>query len=73
MLKVGRKRKKRKKERQRAHKLDCQDLSSPAVSFTCVKLHHAAKTTNTRYEYYVTNNHTTHRLTKKHSVSHGFK
>ena len=44
MLKVGRKRKrKEKKERQKAHKLYCQDSSSR------MKLHHVAKKQNTRH------------------------
>ena len=54
---VGRKKKKRternkerKKEREKVDKLNCQDrmrarASPPAVSFTCLKLHHAAKET----------------------------
>ena len=77
LLKVGRKRKKKERKKDKEHTNSIARIraraSRPAVSFSCLKLHHAAKTTNTRYEYYVTNNHTTHRLTKKHSVSHGFK
>ena len=54
---VGRKKKKRternkerKKEREKVDKLNCQDrmrarASPPAVSFTWLKLHHAAKET----------------------------
>ena len=53
ILKVGRKKKKRKerkKESEKEDKLNCQERirtcsSSPAVSFACLKLHHAAKET----------------------------
>ena len=53
ILKVGRKKKKRKekkKESEKEDKLNCRDrvralASSPAVSFACLKLHHAAKET----------------------------
>ena len=54
ILKVGRKKKKRKekrkKESEKEDKLNCLDrvralASSPAVSFACLKLHHAAKET----------------------------
>ena len=76
MLKVG---KKRKKEREKEHKLDCLDLSSRFsaryFSLACLKLHHAVKETKYKIgfisEYYVTIKHATHRLYNKY-FSRGF-
>ena len=80
MLKVGRKRKRKEKKTDKNHTNSIVRIraraSWPAVSFACLKLHHAAK--NTKYktrsisEYYVRNNHATRCLKKKH-FSHGFK
>ena len=85
MLKVGRKRKrKEKKERKKEQTLTnsiariraCASRSAAAVGFACLKLHHAAKKakykTRSIFEYFIRNNHATHRLKKKH-FSHGFK
>ena len=78
MLKVGRKRKRkeRKEDKKSTNSIARIPASRPADSFACLKLHHAAKKTKykTRLisEYYVRNNHATHRLKKKH-FSHGFK
>ena len=74
MLKVGRKRK-RKKHTNSIARIRAR-ASRRAVSFAGLKLHHAAKKTKykipTISEYYVANNHATHRLKKKH-FSHGFE
>ena len=80
MLKVERKRKRKERKEGKKHTNSIARIralaSRPAVSFACLKLHHAAKKTKykTRLisEYYVRNNHATHRLKKKH-FSHGFK
>ena len=80
MLKVGRKRKRKERKEGKKHTNSIARIraraSRPAVSFACLKLHHAAKKTKykTRLisQYYVRNNHATHRLKKKH-FSHGFK
>ena len=72
MLKVGRKRKERKEGKKHTNSISRirARASRPAVSFACLRLHHAAKKTKykTRLisEYYVRNNHATHRLKKKH-------
>ena len=85
MLNVGRKRKrKEKKERKKEQTLTNSiarirayaSRSAKAVGFACLKLHHAAKKakykTRSIFEYFIRNNHATHRLKKKH-FSHGFK
>ena len=80
MLKVGRKRKRkeRKKDKKQTNSIARIQAraSRPAVSFACLKLHHVAKTpkykTRSISENYVRNNHATHRLKKKH-FSHGFR
>ena len=80
MLKVGRKRKRKERKEGKKHTNSISGIrarpSRPAVSFACLRLHHAAKKTKykTRLisENYVRNNHATHRLKKKH-FSHGFK
>ena len=80
MLKVGRKRKRKERKEGKKHTNSISRIraraSWPAVSFACLRLHLAAKKTKykTRLisEYYVRNNHATHRLKKKH-FSHGFK
>ena len=79
MLKVGRKRKRKERKKDKKHTnsitwiLAC--ASPPAVSFACLKLHHAAKETKYKIgsisEHYVTIKHATHRLNKKH-FSRGF-
>ena len=77
MLKVGRKRKRKEGKKHTNSIARIRALASrPAVSFACLKLHHAAKKTKYKTrsisEYYVRNNHATHYLKKEH-VSHGFK
>ena len=80
MLIVGRKRKGKERKKDKKHTDSIARIraraSRPAVSFACLKLHHAAKKTKYKTslvsEYYVRNNHATHRLKKKH-FSHGFK
>ena len=81
MLRVGRKRKRKeslRKTKSTQTRLPRFELAllGQLFSFACLKLHHAAKKTKykirTISEYYVTNNHATHRLKKKH-FSHGFK
>ena len=75
MLRVGRKRKRKRKER-KGNKNDTNSIASirartsrPPISFACLKLDHAAKKTKYKIhsisEYYVTNNHATHRLKKE--------
>ena len=63
------KKKRRNHEREKAHKLDCQD--STAASFPCLKLHHPANEKKYKIcsisEYYVTINHATHRLKRNTS------
>ena len=67
MLKVGRKRK-RKEDKKHTNSIARirARASRPAVSFACLKLHHAAKKTKYKTslvsEYYVRNNHATLRL-----------
>ena len=74
MLKVGRKRKRKERQKNKKHtnliaRIRAR-VSRPAVSFACLKLYHAAKKTKYKIrsisEYYVTNNHGIHRLKKKH-------
>ena len=80
MLKVGRKRKRKERKKDKKHTNSIARIqaraSRPAVSFACLKLHQVAKTpkykTRSISEYYVRNNHATHRLKKKH-FSHGFR
>ena len=71
MLKVGRKRKRKEGKKHTNSIARIRALASrPAVSFACLKLHHAAKKTKYKTrsisEYYARNNHATHRLKKKH-------
>ena len=77
MLIVGRKRKGKERKKDKKHTDSIARIraraSRPAVSFACLKLHHAAKETKYKTrsisKCYVRNNHATHRL-KKH-FSHG--
>ena len=79
MQKVRRKRKRKERKKEKKHTNSIAWIwaraSRPAVSFACLKLHHAAKETKYKIgsisEYYVTIKHTTHRLKKKH-LSRGF-
>ena len=79
MLKVGRKRKRKERKKDKKHTNSIAWIlartSPPAVSFACLKLHHAAKETKYKIgsisEYYVTNKHGTHRLKTKY-FSRGF-
>ena len=84
MLKVGRKRKrKEKKERANAHKLDCQDSSLRfSVSCSCwlrvpePSPRSQESKTRSIFEYFIRNNHATHRLTERstsHTVSNANK
>ena len=74
MLKVGRKRKRKQRKKDKKHTNSIARIraraSRPALSFACLKLHHVAKKTKYKTrsisEYYVRNNHATHRLKKKH-------
>ena len=74
MLKVRRKKKKKRRKKDKKHTNSIARIrpcaSRSAVSFACLKLHHAAKKTKYKTrsmsEYYARNNHATHRLKKKH-------
>ena len=78
MLKVGRKRKRKERKTKNTQTqlpgFELALLDQLFNSFACLKLHHAAKKTKYKTrsisEYYVRNNHATHRLKKN---SHGFK
>ena len=67
MLKVRRKRKRKEKKKEKKHTNSIAPIwaraSRPAVSFACLKLHHAAKQTLYKIgsisEYYVTIKHAT--------------
>ena len=75
MLKVGGKRKRKERKKEKNHTNSIARIracaSPPAVSFACLKLHHAAKGKKYQIcsisEYHVTINHTPYRLKKKHS------
>ena len=70
MLKVRRQRKRKDRKKEKKHtnliaRIQAR-ASSPAISFACLKLHHAAKGKKYKIcsisQYYVTINHATHRL-----------
>jgi len=74
MPEVGRKKKEKKRKKEKKTKTKSiarirARTSPPAVSFTCLKLHYAAK--ETKYKI-LCHDHATRRLKKKHT-SRGFK